>query len=361
MAIEFQKTVNQDNLLFAFNNNIIRFNSTEPDPINAEIIGFGFPIVLYPHPNGSFYFNFKEYSSVLVNNNNFADDLVYVPATFLYDWTNRVYFPTEIEVKINFADDEFETTTIDAKFFSAYTQIDLIDFIETDKFKVLSPSTKFKFWKGYPFDITTFNTTDPENIEIYNIKAETGIQVATDYIVSRILVSDGVSVQSVFDEPGEVQYSLVELERGVPFSIETIQPNCHYDVYLKWINRFGGWNYWLFRRARKPLTTKAIGELNNDFNDVEDTISQSISMGVTSKASLLVKEVVQKDQMPMFTDLAESAKIYLFKGNPNTLSTPQDWIEVTVKDRTIEIQDAKRNFNTINFEIELPTRTTRTV
>ena len=359
MAIVFSKTVNQDNLLFAFNNNILRFSSTEPDPITAEIIGFGFPIILYPHPNGSFYFNFKEHSSVLANVDNFADDLIFVPGTFVYDWTDKIYFPLEIEVKVNFADDIFDTITIEAKFLSAYSQIDEIDFVEKDKSNILSASNKFKFWKGYPFDFTIFNKVIPTNIEIYDLKTELGIQVATNDVVSRVLISDGDQIQPIFDQPGDAQYSLVSLIRGVPFSVETIIPNCKQDTYLKWINRFGGWNYWLFRKGRKTLSPKSIGELNNDFNDVEDTISQTLSMGVESKSAIYIEETINLEHYDSFTDLAESAKIYLFTGKPNQLSTPKDWIEVTLRDRTVNIQDAKLNFLNIQFQIDLPKRATR--
>lgn len=361
MAIEFSKQLNQDNLLLAFNNNIIRFNSTEADSINAEIIGLGFPIILYPNPEGSFYFNFKEYSSVLANVDNFKDDLILIESVWFYDWTDKIYFPLEVEVKINFADDIFETTTIDTKFLSAYSQIDEIDFVVKNTVRILSPTTKLKLWKGYPFDITLFNTLNPSNIEIYDSQLGLGIQVATEDVVTRMFISNGNATQSVFDSLGLVEFFLGIGRGRRSFSIETINPNCNQNIYLKWINRFGGWNYWLFRKGRKIIDPKAIGELNNDFNDVEDTISQTISMGFTSQSSIFIQEDVHDDYIKMFTDLAESAKVYLFKGKPNQVSTPKDWIEVTLKDRAIKIQDAKRDFNNISFEIELPKRATRTL
>lgn len=358
MAIVFSKSVNQDNLLFAFNNNIIRFNSTEPDPISAEIIGFGFPIILYPHPNGGFYFNFKEYSTVAVNVDNFKDDLVYAPAVFLYDWTDKIYFPLEIEVKINFAGDVFETTTFDANFLSAYSQIDEIDFVKKTELKLLTVGNKLKYWKGYPFDFTFYNV-DTSSFSIINIKDLTVTIIANPFMFNRMMLSNGLNDNTTLVTAiGEVQYEITGLGK---ITIETISANCNQNIYLKWINRFGGWNYWLFRKGRKTLSPKAIGELNNDFNDVDDTISQTISMGLTSQSSIFIQEDVHDEYIKIFTDLAESAKIYYFKGKPNQFSTPKDWIEVTLKDRLIKIQDAKRDFNNISFEIELPKRATRTI
>lgn len=75
--IVFTQDISSTNNLMAYNNNVVRFTSdSEEIIIKATITIGGLPIILYPSPDGTFYFNFKEYITSLINQTNFKDTLV---------------------------------------------------------------------------------------------------------------------------------------------------------------------------------------------------------------------------------------------------------------------------------------------
>lgn len=366
MAIVFTKAIPEDKLLFAYNNNIIRFNSdTGLIPATAQIIGLGFDIVLYPHPNGSFYFNFAEYIATLLNSDNFKDDMV-VPALYWsYNWTAKIYLANAITIKINFTDTTNESVVRNLKWLSALTQLDEKEVLPANQSFLLTPKDGgekpyLKFWKGYPFDVTFYHH-NPTNMNIVNendLEAGVGLQ---NYLISRVLITNGLNQIPIVINEG-VSNLRFQLAPGYfYFALEKVIPTCGKKKYLKWINRYGGWNYWLFDDGKKTLTPKSLGELNNDFNNVEDTLSQTYNIGVSSKKTLFINDDVTEREMITLSDLFESPKVYLFIGVPNEANSFDDWLEVNVKDKVTKIEDGKYNFINTELEIELPARITRTL
>lgn len=357
-------------LLMAFNNNVIRFNSDSVlVPAKAEIIGLGFDVVLYPHPDGSFYFNFKDYISAIINTDNFKDDLNVALPTYNYDWTSKIFLQNAITLKIYFTNSTFETKVLNLFWISAYLQVD--EFSKTypvvnfDDLFVLTPRTKnvlprMKYWQGYPFDIT-FSALNAGFVDIENSgNPDTTNNIADPFTINRFVVSDGTNENySLLLISGENSLNFSEETNDDTIILEKIIPDCSGKHYIKWINRFGGWNYWLFDRGRKILTPKGLGEINNDFNNLEDTLSPTLNIGVSSKKSIFVNDDVHEKDMLLLSDLFESPKIYLFTGEPNTVSNFNSWLEVGIKDKSTKIQDAKYNYINVEVEIELPTRTTR--
>ncbi len=383
--IVFTKAISQDRLLMAFNNNIIRFYSDSAlIPASAEIIGLGFPVILYPHPNGRFYFNFKEYIPALIETNNFQD---IVDDQFIYDWTNNVYLKTILDIKIKFTNNTDETTSLDLNWLSAYLQLD--EFTHTqfpsnsiDDTVILTPFYEYsdkkafiKMWSGYPIDITVyskrpelrycFNQTKNIDTDIYTISRallyETGSSIGafSSGFSNGFLIDD-----SIFNDNETQILQLKPVNENEPVLFElTIKkeiPSCN-GTYIKWINRYGGWNYWLFKKGNSNLSTKGLGEINNDFSNLEDTTSQTENIGVNSLKSIFVKDDLNEQEMLLMSDLFESPKVYLFTGMKNDVDTYNSWIAVNIKEKSNKIIDGKQNFINVNIEIELPARTTRTL
>ena len=373
MAIVFTKSIPQNKLLYAFNNNVVRFHSNSSlIPATAEIIGLGISIVLYPNPTGDFYFNFKEYISTIINTDNFKDDMNVVAGTWSYDWTSKILLQNAITIKIIFEDDTFETSLLNLNWLSSYMQVDefkdtyfggylIEEFVLTPQINGIIPN--LKYWYGYPFDFTMYTPNVGTNVDVKNISINGLFTINNPHPkIQRVVLSNGISELGLFNTyAGQNQFKLEDNVTDYYFNIEKIIPNCDNKHYLKWINRYGGWNYWLFDRGKKTITPKGIGEVNNDFNNVEDTLSQTINMGVTSRKSIAMNDDINDDDMMLLGDLFESPKVYLFTGKPNTFCGFKDWIEVNVKDKAIKIQDSKYNYINVQLEVELPARTTRTI
>lgn len=162
---------------------------------------------------------------------------------------------------------------------------------------------------------------------------------------------------------------LINLERGynnfvinnASIQIENITEVCG-GHYLKWLNAFGGWNYWLFYKGNDTLTTKDLGTIYNDYEDVVDTISPYVAIGKTSENNITVQqELITQNEMLILNDLLESPKVYLFTGTQNEIVQPNDWLEVTIKAGSFRVVNSREKLNSLSLTIELPANNTKTL
>lgn len=133
--------------------------------------------------------------------------------------------------------------------------------------------------------------------------------------------------------------------------------------YVKWLNQYGEWSYWLFNcRHKRSRKTKNIGNVFNDFNDVTDTTVPFFSLGKESDESktLIAKSVRPEDQA-IINGIFESPRVYLFTGIRLTQVTDVSWLAVDIKSSNTTIQDYKRNITNYKIVIELPKRYTMTL
>jgi hypothetical protein len=151
----------------------------------------------------------------------------------------------------------------------------------------------------------------------------------------------------------------VPVPEDINFFVEKINSYCN-GTYLKWLNSFGGWSYWLFYKGNENLQTKELGTLNNDFNNLEDTVSPMISLGTESQNTIaLLQEGITKDEMLLLRDLLDSAKVYMFTGIAFTQSSDKDWVEVIVKSGNFRLSNARERINNLSITIELPMNVNR--
>ena len=201
----------------------------------------------------------------------------------------------------------------------------------------------------------------PTNRTLINrsITLNSGIQTTETYTnenrINRVIISNG--------------NELINLERGynnfvinnVSIQIENITEVCG-GHYLKWLNAFGGWNYWLFYKGNDTLTTKDLGTIYNDYEDVVDTISPYVAIGKTSENNIVVQqELITPNEMLILNDLLESPKVYLFTGTPNEVAQPNDWLEVTIKAGSFRVVNSREKMNSLSLTIELPSNNTKTL
>lgn len=370
MAIAFTQSLSKQNLLYSFNNNVVRFHttSTSNDVAYAEIQIDTNPVIrLYPSPDASFYFNFKDYINSLIDSKNFIDDLdIDMSINELYDWTSRVILEVPIVITIKFAKGNPETITINPTFLSAYNQLTdyrkLVNFYK-DNFYLLYPfsdiadkKTTLKFWRGYPFDFSIYKGLLNEidiNHNVYEL----------DNLVSRFAITDGVTDGSLLSVLNIGHNELQILDNSThslihTLELELIDFKC--GNYFKWINRYGGWNYYLFSDSNIDRSTKELGEINNDFDNLENTTSKTLQMGKTSFDKITVDtETLTKEESLIIEDLIDSPKIYYFVGEPNAVNNFNDWVEVSLATSNARLKTAKQDLSNLKLTFELPQRDIR--
>lgn len=380
MAIVFLKELDNTKINLAYNNNVVKFYTDSAEaPINATIsIGFN-SVTLYPDPNGNFNYNFKDLISTLLNVDNFADDLeVNLSTSFVYDWTDKISLDEDVITTINLADKTSETDTRKITWLSAFVQLRdwkttyLPNDILTGESVLLQKKNtnsgftyRLNYWEGYPFDLTIWNSTN-EDIDIENITNSGSIVISTTDKIDRLVFSDGRLTPSL-EEDLNIQEGLNNLVFsyiGGTFNLalNKITNYCENGIYIKWINSFGGWNYWLFSKGQEQLKTKELGVLNNDFNNLEDTLSPLVSLGKTSESLIKVREqrIKEYDKI-ILSDLLDSAKVYLFTGTPYARNYANDWMEVNLASGSFVLENPRSDLYTLNLTIELPTNITRTL
>jgi len=372
MAIIFNKTIPSDKLCLAYNNNILDFTTDNVlDVINCQVTINGTSIVLYPHPNKRFYLNLKQYITTFLNVDNFADDLdVDFTITPVYDWTDKVYLDTDIDIQINFVDLSNETETISSQLLSGYLQLSTRQIIQNDELLVLLPqnletkTSLLKYWVGYPLDVTIYNPLGADIAFLYDEYINTSF-VGT-FLITRVFVSNGLNVGLNLAGESYAKFKITtDVFFGDVLSIINFQqttPKCDNGFYIKWINSLGGYSYWLFENWESNQQTKDLGEINNDYNNLEDTLSKSIQIGKTSQNRVNVTtDVVNEQEQLLLSDLFDSPKIYWFIGTPNEVNNFDDWTEISLVTSSIPLQKTKRNLNNFTLTFELPTNDTRTI
>lgn len=185
-----------------------------------------------------------------------------------------------------------------------------------------------------------------------------------DGSVTRLVFSDGRT-----DETLETLLPLAEGRNRLKFGftqpkwalVEKVPYKC--GVYLKWLNALGGYSYWLFENTYAlDRSTKSLGEMDSDNNNLDSSFGRSIALGKESQDSMkIIAELLNEDDRRIVEGILESPKIYLFTGQPFARNSSRNWIEVNLKTSSARLKNPKQPLINFAFEIELPQRYTITL
>lgn len=382
MAIVFSKDIAQDRLLMAYNNQVIRFSSDSENAIlNATISGLGINATIYPLPTGEFYFNFKEYIMAAINTKNFEDDLVtdLQPGDslkFTYDVSDGVYLEGPVLIKLNFIDASEESVIRNLHFLAGVEQLETYKKNETliseSDYAVLSPvkdrtndTTYLKYWEGYPFEFS-FHTIHPEdNFTLLNTTTAVEHEFKAKGKITSVYVSDGrtdVTLEDFISLTTGLNIILFKHNDVIQQPIiELIKNNAECGVYIKFLNKAGRWTYWLFSTYHfRTRTSKYMAELDNDFENIEDTKSPVMQTGKISGDTLrCAAERLYQNDKTLLEGITDSPKIYLFTGERFSRSNHMDWVEMSVKSGTFTLMEPKKRIYSFYMEFDLPNRYTQ--
>jgi hypothetical protein len=389
MAIVFEKNLSVTDLLFAYNNNNVTFKQSSTSLVakKATVFFNNKLFTLFPDPNGKFYFNFKYSAPTFINDSNFADGSCFnlaeqIATTFkneviadggtfeafdclveqiedlgidpIIDWTDNIYKEFSVVYKIFYTNDTEDTSTQVYSFLSAYVNYQDYKKLYTGfpynafaSKMMLKPIPYLKYWNGYPFDFTWYDGYERELY--FNVNAEE-FYFENYNRINRVIVSNGgnefISLNAGYNTINE-------------FQVEKITDICE-GHYIKWLNSFGGWNYWLFYKGNDTLTTKDLGQIYNDYNDVVDTVSPYVSIGKTSENNIaVVQDNITQNEMLILNDLLDTPKVYLFTGTPNQNVQCKEWLEVNIKSGAFRVSNSREKMNSLSLTIEIPTNTTK--
>lgn len=382
--IIFNTDISETKLLMAYNNQVIIFYSDSAlVPLNCQITGLGINATLYPKPDGLFRFNFKEYIMAAINTKNFADDLQpeLIPLdsdSFTYDVSNGVYLSGNVLIRINFLDASFESTTKTLQFLAGVEQIESYrkneiiiadaDYVVLSKLKSNTSNTTYlKYFAGYPFEFSFFTTKPLDSFSISNTTTSTDYQFTGKGKITSLFLSDGSTDVSIEDFISLAQgTNILRIKNDEGFQtpiIELEKQESSCGIYLKFLNNYGRWNYWLFsKHHNRNRRTQYFDEIDNDFNNLESTISPTIQIGKASQDSIkCIAERIYEHEKELLESIIDSPKILMFTGERFSRTSPNDWIEVKLRTSDFMITEPKtKQFNFL-IDIQLPNRNTQTL
>lgn len=376
--ITFTPTIDADKLHMAYNNYIIRFSSSlGASPLYCDITLRDVEVRLYPDPFGHFFFNFKPYVSALINTRSFNDttdvEINNVePSSFIYNFTSGTVLQQPVNIKVTHSPDSIDTATFILSWLAGVEQINDYNSFRVNGLYVLSPFRKLsateyylKYWQGYPFDMPVY--ASGTSLILYN---ETNLLSAnfdaTGY-ASRIFFSDGRTDETLEDLLPLVDgYNRIRLMQGGMPSTEdkdVLLEKVPFKsgVYLKWLNLYGGYSYWLFEDTYSiDRSTKHLGEIDRDNYNLEEAFTRSHQMGKESQDTIkIIAELLNEDEKRIVEGIIDSPKVYLFTGQPYSRSSSRDWMEVTLKSTAARLRNAKQPLINFSFDLELPVRYTQ--
>lgn len=380
--INFLQSIDTHKLRMAYNNDIIRFYGNNAlQAVSCQIYDTFLKInaTIYPNPQGQFYFNFKPYVSALINTRNFDDTTepniqADVPSSYVYNFSNGTFTQRNITFKIQYDNDTTESVSYVLSWIAGvqqpnnYYNFRLGDLLLLSPFKKDSANSYYlKYWQGYPFDIPFY--TPNSTIEIVN---ETNLLSAEFSITGygdRLIVSDGrtnVTLEDVlplsegFNQLRFIKNTLPgQYDKYV--TLEKIPYQC--GVYLKWFNAMGGYSYWLFENTYSiDRSTKHIGEIDRDNNNLEDTFARVATLGKESQDTIrVIAELINEDERGILEGILDSPKVYMFTGKPYSQNGHRNWIEVSLKTSSARLKNPRQPLTNFTFDLELPERYTQTL
>lgn len=319
MAITFTKSLSTTAFLNAFNNNVVEFAEIgSQKAIIATSIG---EFEITPFGN-DYYFNFKEVFKRIINKNLFSDK-------------NHVYNSTPSNDGNLFVKETINYKTFD----SSGVQIDSQDFIykvlksveqidEESHNQIFSESifedeVVFDMYEGFPFDfgVHFFNPFTGD------IELKRGSEIINKSLVSE----EGVVRVSLIDEngnltnpqlPGTEVFQLNKQSEininvgGIKKAYVNYKKACQ-GVYLKWLNPQGAFSYYLFSdNAAVEESTKSLGVVNRDFENIEDSETMAAELGLNAEQTIKIAEpFADKRIFKKLLGLTKSPKVYLWTEN----------------------------------------------
>jgi len=376
MAIIFNKSLSTSNFLNAYNNNIVEFESDNVlDSVKCEITIGSLTFEITPI-NNVFYFNFKEILSVLINPNNFIDTLtpnlsLADVTSHIYDFTSETYLEQEVTYEITFTDSGTESIAETYKFLKSVEQLEQNKkgvVTSGNNFYALSPFQKetantynVTYFEGYPFDLSFLMNT-AGSTTILNESNGLSYSFPFDYNVSRLFFSDGRITITIDDYLPLVDgMNELKITRGADIIYVNVNkiPSMQGE-YLKWLNSYGGWSYWLFNCIHKRENkTTDLGDINNDFLNLNETIDSFKNIGKTSQETLTLHTTNTNElDQQVINEIFDSPKVYYFTGLRFSQVTDVSWLACNVNSRSQVITDYKKKTKNYKLSVELPQKYT---
>ncbi len=143
---------------------------------------------------------------------------------------------------------------------------------------------------------------------------------------------------------------------------EFIVEHCD-GVYLKWLNKKSGYDYWLFNREfRENIKTSDLGRVVSTDTNRARALSATHSIGKKATKSVTVTTKATKEQMVMLEYVLISPEVYVF--NPASYTSSVNCAEfnkVFVRPGNYVVNTNKNNTQKLKFTFDFDDQNVQTI
>lgn len=128
-----------------------------------------------------------------------------------------------------------------------------------------------------------------------------------------------------------------------------------FPIYLTWLNKLGGYSYWLFFKSnRRTVNTKIKTQYLTNIGDLETSKGQLNITGKSSSPGISFGARISNDDMDGIESLFESPKV-MYLTNPETweVDSPK-WVRVTIKQGSLVLSVSKAASLEVKMSMLLP-------
>ena len=134
-------------------------------------------------------------------------------------------------------------------------------------------------------------------------------------------------------------------------------------VYLKWLNTYGGYSYWLFDHVYTGgIRVSSLGTIQNCWTNRQTATSSEHDLGRDSTPSLNISSKIKYFYALEVLTIVESPEVYLYtnKGSSTRFNAKYcGWIKVGPRESNYSIGSTKYNSVKLRLTLELPKRYTQ--
>ena len=130
--------------------------------------------------------------------------------------------------------------------------------------------------------------------------------------------------------------------------------DCQNGVYLKWLNKKSGYDYWLFNpQYTERITTRDRGRVVSTDTNRARAVSSTHNIGKEAKSNITVTTTETQERMNRLKYALVSPEVYMF--NPQSvLGTVScaEWNKVFVRPGTYQVRNTNANTQKLKFTFE---------
>lgn len=180
---------------------------------------------------------------------------------------------------------------------------------------------------------------------------------------NKVLLTDNNNVRAWEGFPFSVQCGN-QIAKGIPFDPVDVEGRCVEYIrdtgccgtYIKWLNEYGFFNYWMFPNRTIESEADELFRVNRDIFESNQNAPID-TVGFEPKTTYKLKDLIPKAYWNLFNSLVSSPEVYLFRSDwnvgENLIAGPMDWTKV-IQEFKFERDTIRRNMVEVEVKLEVP-------